>query len=337
VEESLHYELVLLPDRRLDSRLLLAGYGFLFFLIATLIGFPLILQERLELSKKFHLTEIIPRPDLLPEAAPKPPEIKKVLPPVAMEMPTVVAETAKILVPHELERVKPKPEIVKPPELAPPPVQAAEFKLPTATPRMPRTVQSVDLGGTVQPTLKAAVQQVQTGAFGDPNGIAGKGKSNAPTTAASTGAFDLPQGAAGVKAQKGTVASVGFGNGIVQGAAGRPTGQLQTGGFEAQQVAQKTKRMDDGPPTSAVQITFKPTPVYTDEAKQMRLEGEVLIEIMFGANGQLHVNRVIRGLGHGLDESAIAAARQMRFHPALRDGVPVDSTSIVHVTFQMAY
>ena len=54
---------------------------------------------------------------------------------------------------------------------------------------------------------------------------------------------------------------------------------------------------------------------------------------MFGANGQLHVNRVVRGLGHGLDEAAIAAANKMRFKPALRNGQPVDSTAIVHVVF----
>jgi TonB family protein len=62
-----------------------------------------------------------------------------------------------------------------------------------------------------------------------------------------------------------------------------------------------------------------------------------LLEVMFGANGQLHVNRVVRGLGHGLDEAAMAAANRMRFKPAMRTGQPVDSTAIVHVVFQLAY
>jgi hypothetical protein len=51
----------------------------------------------------------------------------------------------------------------------------------------------------------------------------------------------------------------------------------------------------------------------------------------------LHVNRVVRGLGHGLDEAAINAANKIRFKPALRSGTPVDSTAVVHVTFQLAY
>ncbi len=61
------------------------------------------------------------------------------------------------------------------------------------------------------------------------------------------------------------------------------------------------------------------------------------MEVIFGANGQLHVNRVVRGMGHGLDEAAVAAANKMRFKPAQRNGQPVDSTAIVHVLFQLAY
>jgi TonB family protein len=57
---------------------------------------------------------------------------------------------------------------------------------------------------------------------------------------------------------------------------------------------------------------------------------------MFGANGQLQVNKVVRGLGHGLDEAAVAAANKMKFKPALRNGSAVDSTAVVHVVFQLA-
>jgi TonB family protein len=99
----------------------------------------------------------------------------------------------------------------------------------------------------------------------------------------------------------------------------------------------KIAQAASGPATTPVEITFKPNPVYTDEARGLKLEGEVLLEVMFGANGSLHVNRVVRGLGHGLDEAAIAAANKMRFKPALRMGQPVDSTAIVHVLFQIAY
>jgi len=86
-----------------------------------------------------------------------------------------------------------------------------------------------------------------------------------------------------------------------------------------------------------VEITFKPNPVYTAEARSLKIEGEVVLEMSFGANGTLQVNRVVSGLGHGLDEAAITAAKLIRFKPALRSGQPVDSVAIVHVKFQMAY
>jgi TonB family protein len=139
------------------------------------------------------------------------------------------------------------------------------------------------------------------------------------------------------------VASADFGNGIATGGKGdgRSNGQgVATGGFGSEQVVHQGPKIaaaDTGAPTSQVEITFKPNPAYTDEARSLKLEGEVLLEVSFAANGTLQVNRVVRGLGHGLDETAIAAAKKMRFKPALRNGQPVDSTAIVHVMFQMAY
>ena len=76
--------------------------------------------------------------------------------------------------------------------------------------------------------------------------------------------------------------------------------------------------------------------MYTPEARQLQLQGEVLLEVMFGSNGELRVNRVVRGLGHGLDEAAVSAANKIKFKPAQRNGTSVDSTAIVHVMFQLA-
>ena len=46
--------------------------------------------------------------------------------------------------------------------------------------------------------------------------------------------------------------------------------------------------------------------------------------------------KIVRGLGHGLDDSAVRAAEQIRFKPALKDGQPSDSTAVVHIIFQLA-
>ena len=208
------------------------------------------------------------------------------------------------------------------------------------------------VGSSVVPTVNTPVHKVQTGGFGDPNGLKGQGKANAKLVAANIGSFEMPQGAGygngsgGAKGIRGTVASADFGNGIASAGNGdgRSNGRgsgVQSAGFGQQEVAPsgvKTQRqIETGPATNPVEITFKPNPVYTNEARQLKLEGEVLLEVTFAANGQLQVNRVVHGLGHGLDEAAIAAANKMRFKPALRNGQPVDSTAIVHVVFQLAY
>jgi TonB family protein len=84
------------------------------------------------------------------------------------------------------------------------------------------------------------------------------------------------------------------------------------------------------------EILSKPVPTYTAEARHLRIEGEVLLEVVLEATGNVHVVRVVRGLGHGLDDEAMRAAAQIRFKPASRDGQPADSTVVLHIIFQLA-
>ena len=56
--------------------------------------------------------------------------------------------------------------------------------------------------------------------------------------------------------------------------------------------------------TKPVEILFKPKPVYTDEARCKKIEGDVLLQVVFTASGEVKVERVVQGLGYGLDESA---------------------------------
>jgi len=85
-----------------------------------------------------------------------------------------------------------------------------------------------------------------------------------------------------------------------------------------------------------VEILSKPKPEFTGEARAKNIEGEVLLEVQFKALGEVKVLRVVRGLGHGLDETAVAAAQGIRFRPAACDGAAVDSTALVHIVFQLA-
>ena len=76
-------------------------------------------------------------------------------------------------------------------------------------------------------------------------------------------------------------------------------------------------------------------PVYTPDARRRGLEGDVVLEIVITNRGTVDRVRVLRGLGAGLDENAIAAVKQWRFEPARRLGSPVDVVVEVSVEFRM--
>lgn len=332
------FQLGLLPQRKINKRALATSYGFVSLLLLIVLNIGLLLPEKMQL-KDYHVTELIP----LPAARPEHQEIKRPRIKAKLVPPPPIFTAPKLIVPrvvvrHELPKPEEAPKVVVNQFVAP------QLKMVSSGPR-PQLVHTGDFGSSAPATLKTAVQQVQTGGFGDPNGLKGEGKQAAKLYAAQTGGFDMPvgpgqgNGTGGAKGLKGTVASADFGNGVATASRGNGNGAVATGGFGSEQVVHSGPRIqaDAGPAASAVEITYKPNPVYTDEARSLKLEGEVLLEVMFGANGTLHVNRVVRGLGHGLDDAAVAAANKMRFKPAMRGGEAVDSTAIVHVVFQMAY
>jgi TonB family protein len=91
-----------------------------------------------------------------------------------------------------------------------------------------------------------------------------------------------------------------------------------------------------GPPPTELDILDKPKPQYTSEAKQLRIQGDVILRVTFFADGHISVQGVVHSLGHGLDEEARRAAEQIRFHPATRDGKAIDVTKNIIITFQLA-
>ena len=154
-------------------------------------------------------------------------------------------------------------------------------------------------------------------------------------------------GTGGANGKPGVVASAGFGNGVATGDNtgrsnnSRGNGNVRQAGFgdtepTATMAKAKISEPSAAPRNTPAEVLSKPNPLYTEEARKMRIEGEVLLEVVFESGGKVHVNRVIRGLGHGLDEAAIHAAEEIHFKPALRDGQPSDSTAVLHIVFQLA-
>ncbi|HEV3446717.1 MAG TPA: hypothetical protein VG099_18890, partial [Gemmataceae bacterium] len=184
------FELGILPERRIDKRALVTSYGFVTLLVILLINLSLLLPEKLELAQ-YRVTELIPMPALRPEPQPVKRELakaKKLLP--AVKLP--VFEQAKLVVPRSVHREAPQP--VEAPKVVVNQFMAAQIKV--AGGASPQLVHTGDFGGSSQkPTVNAAVEKVQTGGFGDPNGLPGTGRQGAKLYSASLGSFDMPAGA----------------------------------------------------------------------------------------------------------------------------------------------
>ena len=137
----------------------------------------------------------------------------------------------------------------------------------------------------------------------------------------------------------GTLRRVGFENASTADAAAPPRLLAHAGFGDATDTSEPAVAASAAvsPVTRPVEILSKPKPIYTEEARGRRIEGEVLLQVLFAASGQVRVLATVRGLGYGLDENAIAAAEAIHFRPAERAGVAADSTAIVHIVFQLAY
>ncbi len=321
------------------------SYGVQIIVIGIAIWIPVLHPEILEPPKKdYHAIELVPTPvpvNHTPQRQlPKPVVVAKLDPPpvAAMRLPAPTPQ--------------PKPKVVE--EAPIPEVKVAAKKLdplPTTAPVMPKQAVKTNVfstGSSAPQTINRAPEQVQTGGFGDPNGVPAKTTQTQAVNIASAGGFDMPtgpgygNGTGGSKGVRGVVASTGFGGGVATGTAHTASsGAVRQAGFgDADVPAPPTVQSRPAAQAAArmvpAEILSKPVPTYTEEARNQKVEGEVLLEVVFEASGKLRVLRVVRGLGHGLDDAAVHAAEQIRFKPALKDGQPSDSTAVVHIIFQLA-
>ncbi len=268
------------------------------------------------------------------------------------------------------------PKIVMPkPIVTPPAPKMQPIKMPT--PAMPKLAPARPLRVAPPPQPKVGLFKsatptrvannrvrptVNTGGFGDPNGVHPNPNATRPRTITALGSFDATPGrakGAGAARQgsvqgvqfgsgvahgvagghdRGTVASAGFSSGVQGGTGGRNShGKIVQTGFGSQQATRgKHVIQQVDPARTPIVVLYKPLPAYTAEARRLKIEGDVTLKVRFTAAGQVQILGVVRGLGHGLDQQAEIAAEHIRFKPATRDGHPVNEVSIIHVTFELA-
>jgi len=335
----------LLPDGQARWGSFGAGLGLEFIALAALVVIPMLMPQKLELVRRYWTTPIEAPPIVAWKPQPPPKPVAKPAP----VKPPVIAKVVPKVAPPEIEAPKPK---VYSPVFSPPVAKPVTARKNTKAPDMPEVAkafptENTSLGSSAIPTIKKPREEVQTGGFGDPNGLPANNRTGHAANVNALGSYDLPpgpgtgNGTGGSKGAKGVVASTGFGNGVAVGGKGSGGhGAVQQGVFADEHAAAPAAKVKPAAAavsnTTPVQILFKPKPIYTDAARAKKIEGEVLLQIVFTASGDVKVERVVQGLGYGLDDSAQAAARQIRFHPAQQNGQPVDSAAIVHIVFQIA-
>jgi len=230
----------------------------------------------------------------------------------------------------------PLPQLISPPALGPSAAPAIALEIPPVTAPSVVAPNLVFAGvGTAAKTLPLRTVAVQTGDFSATSTTSVRSVNAAPIVAA--GFADVgPAPLSG--ARRGAAAGTEFGDAGFARSAGSASGGVRAGGFggvlSVASVATVRRNLPSQP--ISAQILEKPRPAYTEEARRLRIEGEVQLEVLFRATGEVNILRVIRGLGHGLDENAAQATRTIRFLPAKKDGQPIDSTATVHIIFQLA-
>jgi TonB family protein len=285
------------------------------------------------IEQHYEMTELIaptlPQP-IKHERPPAPPKIK----PPRLETPKL--ETPKL----EAPRVEP-PKIVEPKPLQ------MEAKL--ETPSIPHLRPQIKLALQPRPALAAAMPaqndlmkpSTRPVHLGDTFGVVPNPNSIRPANVASIG---NPYGGMNgpAIAPHGVVRSTGIGDGtkfgLGGGGGGAASGRtVASVGMPGTTPAAAMPTTYSAPVQStSVEVLSKPPVEYTGEARQLRIEGDVVLSVTFLASGQLVIHGVLHGLGHGLDQEAIREAQQIQFRPATRDGHPVDVTTRITITFQLA-
>ncbi len=329
------------PEARPLAFFMSVGVNVLIAVTAIVIG----MTAKTVLQQHYEITELVvpnnPPPPVKikqppPQELPPPPEPPKVeLQPRQIEMPKPKPEPKPIQMEAKvaLPAVQPKPQTVI---LAPQPKAALAAAMPAQNTSVKASTAPVHLGQTygvtpnpnaTRPATVAAIGNPYGGMNGPavaPHGVVGStGLGNSTKYGSSAGNL-------------GKVASAGIPGATGTGPASN-YGKVATAGIPGMtQVAAAPKMTTQVVRATEVEVLSKPPVRYTNEARQLHVEGDVVLSVTFLASGQVVVHSVLQGLGHGLDEEARRVAEQIRFRPATNNGRPVDVTTKITITFQLA-
>jgi TonB family protein len=294
----------------------------------------------------YEITELI-----VPTTPPPQPKFKQPPPPKLPpppQTPKLEMEAPKIAMPR-MKTPEPKPIEVeakvalpemKPAKaavvLAPQPKAALTAAMPAQSAQVKPSTAPVHLGETFGVTPNPnATRPATVAAIGNPYG-GNEGPAVAPHGVVGSTGIGNGLKAGSNAGAAGKVASAGI-PGATSTAGNGNYGKVASAGIPAMTVAAPVApKMQAGPTSTSLEVISKPPVQYTAEARQLKVEGDVVLRVTFLANGQVVVDGIVHGLGHGLDEEARRVAQHIRFRPATRDGHAIDMTTTITISFQLA-
>jgi TonB family protein len=332
------------PERSAKSFITSAALNLTVLALVVYIG----MTAKHVIQHKYEHTQLI-----FPTTPPPPPMKMKLPPPPKVEppkLPEVKLEQPKINMP----RMEPKPPEPKPIQME------AKQVLPEVKAAKPAVILAPQPKAALTAAAPAQVAQAKPSTapvhFGETFGVTPNPNASKPATVAAIGnPYGGNEGPA--VAPRGVVGSAGIGNGTKSGSnagvvgkvasAGIPggtgTNANYTGGKVASAGIPQMQAAVAPPPavpqvirSTNLEVISKPPVQYTSEARAMHVQGDVVLRVTFTAAGQVLVQGVVHGLGHGLDEEARRVASQIRFRPATKNGQAVDTTTNITITFQLA-
>jgi TonB family protein len=275
-----------------------------------------------------------PPPPKLPPP-PKPPKLEMEAPRIAMPQPKPpepkpIQMDAKLAMP-EIKAAK--AAIV----LAPQPKAALKAAMPAQNSQVKPSTAPVHLGQTFGVTPNPnATRPATVAAIGNPYGGM-RGPAVAPHGVVGSTGIGNGLRSGSNAGMVGKVASAGIPGATGNSSNGANYGKVASAGIPAVAAAAPVMpRMATEPVSTSLEVISKPPVQYTAEARQLKVQGDVVLRVTFLANGQIVVHGIVHGLGHGLDEEARRVAQQIRFRPATRDGHPIDLTTTITISFQLA-
>jgi len=233
----------------------------------------------------------------------------------------------------------PEPEPVVQPRPAPEPDRVAAVPAPEPVPAAPRVQVGVFGEGPSASPAPEPARAVQNAGFDVASADTGNALATAKMGRVVSAGFDGGAGGpSGGTVRAASVSVGGFGTGAANGTTREAAGVVRASGFsETRPAAVRAAAAQSRPAArTPVEVLHKPSPGYTDEARQLKVEGEVVLEVEFTPEGRVQVLSVVRGLGHGLDEKAVVAATAIRFRPATSDGQAVASRANLTIVFRLA-